>query len=715
MKRLVSMLLCLCVVLTLFPTAAVAAEADADAMKSALLNVKNRIEIPSAYSQFEYQSGTTNGELTWDFFWSSSDGGFISVTADKMGRIERYQHNPSNVSENLPPKLTKQEAIDAAKKLLSKTHPEIADKLVLEGVSVGRYNHTYEITFVREEYGIPVTEQSVRVRMDYRTGACINLYAAIVYDAEINAPGTLVGRETIFPLWEEMADLTLEYEINSEDTAELWYTVKGEIRPIHAENGEVISEDVVWEKNESEDSAAAGGAVNETFRDQLSKEEAEKNQELAGLISKEKADSIVRSYAALDLGKNDSLYSAHLYRDTYAYGAKKETRSYWNLEYSGPVTKGKNPERAYACVDAKTGILLSFRAYRESAQDHRKLSEATASSTAKKLLKAAAPDAAGKTDDGVRTDDGKDPVPAEYRFRFGRVEQSIPVSNNQIMVSVNSVSGKVTEYNRVWTENVTFEHPSKVISAEAARDIFLKYREPKLAYYTQTVYLYDIDSDSETVDWYYSGIPTEKKITLTYLGPVNVRRIDAQDGTVDASEPIEKTQSETYSDIKGHFAEREIQLLLDLEILPVGEFFEPNRAVTQKELLSFIFAAHPQYRTYGVNGQVDEAQIEELYKTAIAQGIITEAERNPEKPVTRAEAARMIVRCAGYETIAKNPDIFKTDYLDAASIPQKDLGYIAVAKQLGIMQGSGGMFRPNHGMTRGEAICMICKFLPTIR
>ncbi|MBQ3054838.1 MAG: S-layer homology domain-containing protein [Oscillospiraceae bacterium] len=716
MKRMVSLLLCLCLVLTMLPPVAFAAESDADAMKSALLSVKRRIDIPSTYSQFEYQSDTINGELNWEFFWNDSNGGFLSVTADQAGRIIRYQHSVSNASENLPPKMTKDECVSAAKNLLAKTHPEIADKLVFESVTPSRYNNTFEVTFVREEHGIPVTEQSVRVRIDYRTGNCISIYASIVYDAEIKAPGTLVGSDVLFPLWEEMADLTLEYEIDSNSVAELWYTVKGEIRPINAETGEIIPEDVIWEKGESEDSSASGGgggAANETFRDQLTPEEEEKSLELAGLLSKEKADAIVRSYAALALGKNDSLYSAHLYRDTHAYGAEKEPRSYWNLEYSGPVTKGKNPEHAYACVDAKTGTLLWFRAYRDTAKENRKLSESAAKTTAKALLKVAAADAVGKTDDGLRTDSGKDEIPAEYRFCFRRVENKIPVSNNQITVSVNSVSGKVTEYNRTWTENVTFEDPTAIISADAACDLFVKYQEPKLAYYTQTVYLYDIDSDTETVDWYYSGIPTEKKITLSYLGPDNIRRIDAKNGTVVAYAEIQTKPSGTYLDIKGHFAERDIQLLLDIGILSENQkYFKPNDQVNQLDLLYFIFAAHPRYYTYRID---NKEEVEELYKNAISQGIITEAERNPSKPVTRAEAAKIIVRCAGYETIAKNPEIFRTDYHDPESIPQKDLGYVVVAKALGIMQGSDGKFYGNRVMTRGEAICMICKFLATVR
>lgn len=708
MKRLVSFLLCLCMVLTTV-TPAFAAEDDAEAMKSALLVVKNRIDIPTEYSQFEYSSGETNGQVTWNFFWTNPKGGdSISVRADHAGRIVRYQVYSGNPDKNIPPQMTKEEAIDSAKKLLSKTLPEIADKLVLERAEVYRYNDRYGITFVCQEHGVPVTDQTVLVELDYRTGVCFVISSQIDYDAEIKAPGTLVGNDTIFSRWDEMAGLTLEYTVNG-GKGELWYNVTGDIRPIHAETGEIIPEDVVWEKAETEDSVTSGdggGASNETFRDQLTPEEEEKNQELAGLISKEKADSIVRSYTALALGASDSLYGTYLYRDTSAYGEDK--RSYWRLEYSGPVTKGENPNRAYACVDAKTGVLLSFRAYGKNTDDPGRVGEITAKNNAKAILKAAAAEIANKTDDGVRTNPGKETVSAEYRFRFGRVENDIPVSNHQITVSVSSSSGKVTEYTRTWKENVTFEDPSKVISTEEACGILHTYQDPKLEYYTQTVYLYDVDSDAETVDWYYSGIPTKKKISLAYLGPENVRRIDAIDKSVDAYGGVKESDPKVYSDIKGHFAEREIQILLDIGILPEGEKFEPNRKVTQIDLLYFILAAQPQYITFNADGSVN---VNELYRIAIERGIVTEAERNAQKLVTRAEAARMIVRCTEFAKIAKNPNAFKSDYRDAASIPSADLGYVVVAKELGIMQGSGGMFRPNYVMTRGEAICMIFKYL----
>ncbi len=707
MKRLLSVLLSLCMVLSILPSV-YAAEGDAEAMKTALLAVKNKIEIPHTYAQFEFNSSTTNGALVWDFYWTDSNGNGISVTADKIGRIVRYRHNRNNHVGNRFPNMTKAEAVEVAKQFLSETHPEIADKLALQSVNAYRYSNRYDICFVREEYGISVSDQTLVVEVDYSTKECVAISSRIDYDTEIKAPGKLIGEDAVFSKWVEMADLTLEYEISGENIGELRYTVKGDIRPIDAESGEIIPEDVVWKEGVSEDSTTSGGgASNETFRDRLTPEEEEKNQELAGLISKEKADSVVRSYPMLALGKSDTLYSARLYRDTSAYGEKNGSRSYWSLEYSGPVTKGENPEHAYACVDAKTGVLLSFRAYRYSDKNTWKLSEKTALTNAKAMLKVAASDVKTKIDDGVRTDSAKDPIPAEYRFRFGRVEKSIPVSNNQITVSVSSASGKVTEYTRTWSENAVFEDPAKIISEDEAEDILKTHRAPLLAYYTQTVYLYDIDSDSESVDWYYSGIPTEKKITLSYLGPENVRSIDAISKNVDEWGGVKPELFETYSDIKGHFAEREIQILLDIGILPSGEKFEPNRQMTQMTLLQYIL---------GIDGTVsleNEVQLEALYKSAIARGIISAQERNPSKPVTRTDAARMIVRFAGYETLAKNPSIFRADYRDAASIPQKDLGYVMIAKQLGIMSGNGGYFHPNRIMTRGEAICMICKYLGT--
>ncbi len=709
MKRWISLYLCLCLVLGMFACPALAAQTEADAMKQVLLTVKSRVTIPDVYAEFNYQAESVNGETKWMFFWENGKNASISVEADDAGRIERYNHSYENADS--VPKVTRAQAIEKTQDLLKEMLPEVAEDLVLQEAVVNRYNNSYRLNYVRYANGIPITAQSVSMQIDYCSGECKYLYSSVDYDSVIPAVGAVVGEERVRELWKEMAQIRLEYTIDTDRIAKLWYAPTGEIRSLVAATGEVLKEDVIWENGVTEDSSSGGGgAANNKAETMLTPAEQEKNEELSGLLSREEADAAVRKHTMLALGSGDTLYSAYLHHDTHAYGSQGDTISYWSLEYSGPVTKGENPQRAYASVDAKTGELLSFRAYREAEEKHRYVKRTSAEANAKTLLRSTAEKKLPMLGAAEYLSEESGTLPAEHQFRYSRVQSGIPVSNNQITVSVNSVSGKVTRYSRTWSENVTFEDPSGTLDLAEAEEAFVNHEAPKLEYYTQTVYLYDIDSDSEKSDWYYSGIPTTEKITLCYTGADDIHQIDAKSGEVKTFD-ARPEDSGTYSDIKGHFAQQEIQLLLDIGILPVGEKFEPNKQITQKDLLQFLLAAQPQHRVYFAD---QEYSTDDLYQIAIEQGLIAESERNPEQLMARSDVARIAVSCTEFDSLAKDFGIFRVNYRDAAGIPQKDLGYVAVAKSLGIMTGNNGMFYPKRVMTRGEAACLICKLLAAL-
>ena len=110
-----------------------------------------------------------------------------------------------------------------------------------------------------------------------------------------------------------------------------------------------------------------------------------------------------------------------------------------------------------------------------------------------------------------------------------------------------------------------------------------------------------------------------------------------------------------------------------------------------------------------VYGDVDEkAWYAGALETAYHQGAITAQDGNfrPEEPVTRSEAASMLVRALGYGSIA--------GLVQDMSLPFRDVkannGYIFMAYGMGLMDGTSvTTFSPNDHVTREQAAAMIMR------
>ena len=84
---------------------------------------------------------------------------------------------------------------------------------------------------------------------------------------------------------------------------------------------------------------------------------------------------------------------------------------------------------------------------------------------------------------------------------------------------------------------------------------------------------------------------------------------------------------------------------------------------------------------------------------------------NGEDSITRTQAVKYIIDAAGYEKIAGMPDIFITDFADNSELKREDVGFIAIARGMGLVQGDASLFRPYDEITRAEAVTLIFNFV----
>ena len=140
-----------------------------------------------------------------------------------------------------------------------------------------------------------------------------------------------------------------------------------------------------------------------------------------------------------------------------------------------------------------------------------------------------------------------------------------------------------------------------------------------------------------------------------------------------------------------------------------GDSFAPTQALTQRDLVALLVST----RGYRVDpGALDDAGADDLYRTAYGMGLLTRAEREDGRPLTRLETAKLLLDAGGYGPAARLQGIYHTAFSDQADIPDGLLGYAALAQGLGMVRGDGsGRLNPNRTATRGEAAVMLYAFM----
>jgi spore germination protein YaaH len=94
-------------------------------------------------------------------------------------------------------------------------------------------------------------------------------------------------------------------------------------------------------------------------------------------------------------------------------------------------------------------------------------------------------------------------------------------------------------------------------------------------------------------------------------------------------------------------------------------------------------------------------------ETAVQHGVILKdgTSFKPDNTITREDMAVMIIRCLGYDTLARGLDYLGQPFPDVNG----DLGYITIAKDLGIINGSGGKFDPKGTALKEQAAAMMMR------
>ena len=698
-------------------------------LTAAIKTVKGKIAIPEEYSQFNYNfyDASSYSDGYWNLTWSTKDGNAgIQVNCDENFHITYYNKYDYSKTETGISKYLKKELKSKADDFILKAAPDTIGSLqYLDSEFDGIYSGNYVYRYQRAKNGVPLPENTVTCYVSSITGEVTSLTVDWLYEGKVPSSTTKITKEEATKLIKKNMNMKLVYRTNqywlydskggSQATkAFLVYEPTESYLSVDANTGKIYLTKSEWVNTAAqsgaktaEDAATSNIAAGSTI--QLTPEEVAQAEELQGLISKEKAIKTVTGNKSLYLDKNLISYTATLSKQESSSG---KASFVWNISLNDPreidSTSGKDTYRgyAYATVDAKTGNLLSYNAsmngyYNETTQKwmpvkikyNKKESRAILEKFLKQQINSKFKNTVftEQNDDYIASYKNDTPVYGGYRYQYNRTNEGIEYPYNSVYGSVDGVTGKIYSFGSYWNDEIVFESPKNIISAEAAMNAYLANEGFGLKYEINQINKYD---SSKAKDGYYdySGLSSvEYEIRLVYRADITPSYISPFTGKQLNYDGTEYTVTKPYAylDLNDEAKYRNILLLADMNIGFDGEKFLPDQAITVGEINSLL-------EKIGYGSYTTEA----------------DATVNSSELITREKIAQTFVDKLGLDKLSKLSGIYKTGYTDESSINKDYLGAVAIAKGFGLLGGDeNNNFNPQKNISRYDAVNLLLNFI----
>ncbi len=691
--------------------------------------VKSKISIPKELTEFDYYYNSASSYATgsWTLIWRDKNyQKEIYARADDKGNLLYYTVYEYQ-NGFYKPEYLQEELVSTASDFIKKIAPDIYKNVEYTGVETqGVYSGQYQYKFQRVENGVKMPDNTIFVGVNYETGKVVSYNSSWLYDKKLPSSKAKVSKQEAADKMRKALKMKLSYE-NAYTTdsngktkinAFLVYSPDLPYISIDAMTGEVYKTQNEWvdefagynKEASALDTASRGSGG-------LTNVEITEIEKLTGIISKEDAIKAITDNRILLLDKKLSLTNASLQKrwdDVTNDGKEKYA---WNITMSDPreVDFSSNDyyrAYAYATVDAETGKLLSFES---SVKDLYNMNEKELSSVKVKytqkegqtifenFAKSQIPDlfkntvlAENRGSYVIAYRDMKE-VFGGYNYQYDRVNEGINYSSNFIRGSVDGVTGKIYSYSYNWNNQITFESPKNIISADKAFDCYIANEGFDKVYEINNIHtLSDVATAKEAIVsmdamLYPSSYSQESEVRLVYrvdMYPALISPFTGKQLNYDGEEYKKSEKVYSYSDIKGHESARNIRLLADIGIGFKGGQFLPDKEIMGRELNEFFNLAS----FYDNN---NESKLKESNSA-----------------ISRMESAKTAIQLMGYNKVAKMKSVFQISFADKDKISEDNSGYAALAVGLKLLTcNKDNEFEPTRNLTRAEAADMILAML----
>ncbi|MCA0970720.1 S-layer homology domain-containing protein [Halobacillus litoralis] len=618
------------------------------------------------------------------------DGDFLHGSISFVGeelKIDHFYYQPPKESHVLfPEAISKKEAEEAAIEFLEEKLGESGYELEDEQNYYPYRNQAltepvrYNFSFNKMKDDVPVSDQYVHIEV-------IGNGEVVQFSRRAAQQGTptyddvskVLSEEEVVNQIKENLKLGLRYDIQrdqetGERSAKLVYQSTMDIRGVDAISGD-------WKKNDE-------------FVEELPEEKEitmvvdEPLEPTAEDFSKEAAKEQAQELLAVD--SEDIELVIESVREHERDGEKiYDVRYMYQYDRGG---RGTSIE-----FDAETGDLRSYRDVKHDLPMDREETdeEITSEEAVEKAvgyLKEYAPSMLHQYAMPVEGPFLED-FDEAYHVSFPRVKNGVLVSGDSMSVRV-AKDGSLVHLDARTVKLEEWPSLEDVVPKEEAKESFIDELMVELSYV----------QDRSTEDNHYDLLyrPFYHEEVGSYF--------DAKDGEWKNERPQEKEQQTT---ISHPWAEKELNYLIGADILNVEdpETFDADSAITKgqgievimKSLTHFYNDHYPEERkmpkTFDNIGA--DHPLYEIVERAAEMGVLTEENDSfpLDEKLTREELAVWYVRALNLDRAAEYSDIYDLDFKDASEVEAENVGYVALADALGLLQGNHNQFNPDGEVT----------------
>jgi uncharacterized membrane protein YkoI len=710
--RLIITLLLAAVITAAAPLTAFAQPAGAQAqtgessMEAALVAAKELLKIDDAvFTDFSYSSTYSNYEtregLAWSFSWSDSKNAYINALVMENGAVMHYWKYDYTINSFGFAQISKDAAVSIANDFIKRAAKDTFSYYKApENVYVSINNGEYRMTYYAEVNGYTFDAARISISVNKFTGEVTGYDTTGVNPGnyKFEGAGGVISESDAVAAYAEKIGLSLEYRsyFNYEDGSVKVFPVyllnSGGDRYISAKTGEIVSYEydagssganygsadmAAPAASASLGGSSGGGGVS------LSPAEIAAIEKASSYMSSDQALKKLleaADIADLDVGAFNSV-DISLSRD---YANKERYFYYVNIYrfYADFDTKDDDIMGLSGRLDAETGKIYNFSInyFGFPQAEGAALTEAQIDSAADAFLKKIAPQEYAKT----KKDEPAGGDVSPYRFygdryiNYTRYENGIAFRDNRISVSINQSTGKIMYFYLNWYDNVSFPSVGNVLTPQRALSAYAAQNGTAINYITTG------NGNASLVYLFTGG---------GYVDPFTGKALD-----YNGEMWVDSTLKPDYSDVAGHWSESTVKQLFDNGVYGWSGKFDPNKVMTELEFLQYLMLIEPYY--YYVDSVTFLAQ----------RGIGITAD--PNKTLTRQEAARIIVEYLGYQKLAEQSKWFIYPFTD--NVAEEYKGYITICYMLGIVGGDNGKFNAGSSITRAQA-AVILKNLITVK
>jgi|GEM_PF-5107017 len=682
----------------------------------------NPAEFASAEIDARWEQ-RVNGERIWEIrmFTDGKDEKEFYATVDaRSGQLLSFDLwlDRGEITADFPPKVSYEQAVKLAVAWVEKWSRGLGREYRLKDTGdekiLRRPTDAYRLSFEASVNGIPFPHDSINLTIDGNgkmISASMNRTPVTQFPP---ADGTLDSQAALARIAEQI-EMELVYkpkrlDIDEEDVRAkhewvLAYEPKWNLAQYEARNGQPVDRygQVIEAEKQYPQPLGQSEAVPET---------AQRTNELTD----QEAVGILRSFASLPAGTQISRVRK---RDNYLGG-----RTVWQIfleARQGNHGIGWNA----ATIDAVSGQILQFswepyfdeidpgQGSGQTARLTREQAREQAVAFVKKHHK-------GELGQLFEINQTKEETDTRiYRFVWERRIDGIKVEGDRVMVMIAADTGRLIEYEALISPAENLPAAEQLVSAEAARSKYLEGASAVLQY--APVWQRETSKPVQTAQAmlvYRLQVAWNEPFYLDARTGEMINHLTGKPASRRTETPVEKPR-----DLANHPAQKELDFLLQAHVLkPEDGLVKPEQVLTRGEFVDWLIRLQMgevdhDYREAGrdeiAQPSFTDVGTQHPYAVPIEMAVKAHwlekgGKFEPDRTLTREEAAYFLVNALGYGRLANHHTLYALPYQDAGSITYK--GHVAIATELGLFA-KNQTFHPKSQVTRADAAVLLYRYM----